>query len=62
MMGTVLKCDCCGTETLAVSRPEQGLVEIRDRRHGTNHSVARTLTQLVRMLDPQGTTVQFVNH
>ena len=60
MTGTVLKCDCCGRETLAVGKPQEGMVEVRDRRHGTNHTLALTLPAIVKLLDPQGTTVAFV--
>ena len=55
MTGTVLKCDCCGRETLAVGKPQEGVVEVRDRRHGANHALTRSLAELVQMLDPHGT-------
>lgn len=56
MTGTFLKCDCHGTETLAMGKPQEGVLEVRDRRHGTSHGLSRTLPELVRMLDPKGTS------
>ena len=54
--GTAQKCDCCGKETLAYGLPDKGVIEIRDRRHGTHHIKALSLTEVVTMLDPHGTT------
>lgn len=34
-----LKCSCCGTETLAMAKPD-GTVVIQDRRHGKTHVLA----------------------
>ena len=53
--GTLLRCDCCGRETLAGAN---GRLEIRDRRHGTNHYLNITLQQVVALLDPRGTSYQ----
>ena len=58
--GTALRCGCDGIETLAVARPQEGLIEIRDKRHGLTHTLNLSLTEIVRTLDPKGTTVQMV--
>ena len=55
--GTLLRCDCCGRETLAAANMLEGRLEIRDRRHGENHHVTLNVIDVVRLLDPQGTTV-----
>jgi hypothetical protein len=56
---TSLLCDCCPPgrkEVLAKLVFDSSSVEVRDRRHGTAHVVARTLDQIVRAFDPLGTT------
>mgnify|MGYP001558895693 FL=1 len=53
---TSLKCSCCRTETMAKAIPEAGLLEVRDKRHGTGHVLALTLHDVVRIFDPLGTT------
>lgn len=56
---TSLLCDCCAPgrkEVLAKLVFDSSTVEVRDRRHGTGHVVARTLDQIVRTFDPSGTT------
>ncbi len=49
--GQKIKCDCCGTETLAEIR-ENKLVII-DRRHGRRHIVVLTITDLMRLMHNQ---------
>jgi len=57
-MSTALKCDCHRHETLAVGNPQEGCISIRDRRHGTSHDLSLALSQIVQMLDPEGTSFQ----
>ena len=59
-MGTLLFCDCRVPpgedhfhEVLAAAN---GRLEIRDRRHGTTHTLNLTVQQLVGLLDPRGTS------
>lgn len=54
--GTALKCLCCETATMAKSFPDRGEIEIRDRQHGRFHTGSWSLTELVKMLDPHGTS------
>lgn len=56
MLGTAQKCDCCGRETLAYGLPDEGALEIRDRRHGIHHVKRLELAELMHMLDPLGTS------
>ena len=58
--GTAQKCGCCGQEILAMLHPQKGLLEIHDRRHGTTHKLILTLSNLVSVLDPNGTTYQVI--
>ena len=58
--GTAQRCDCHGDETLAVMRPSTQSVDIRDRRHGTTHMLSLDLRQIVRVLDPAGTTARIL--
>ena len=60
-MGTLLKCACCGWETLAKVIPGNPHIEIHDRRHGMVHTLNLTLSEMVDLLDPMGTTYQRVN-
>ena len=62
--GTLLFCDCDAhggeehrREVLAGAN---GRLEIRDRRHGTTHTLNLTVQQLVGLLDPRGTSYQAV--
>ena len=55
--GTLLLCDCCGRETMASTDQLEGYLEIRDRRHGVNHHITLSVIDVVRLLDPQGTTM-----
>ena len=54
-MGTAVKCTCCGSETLCYTHPEQSVLAIKDRRHGTAHMLVMSLDTLVQALDPNGT-------
>jgi hypothetical protein len=45
---------------MAVLRPDLQAVVVKDRRHGTVHGTILSLTQIVRSLDPTGTTAQLV--
>ena len=58
---TAQRCDCHGSETLAKTHPELGVLEIRDRRHGTFHSLSFTLEGIVSLLDPYGTSFTAVS-
>ena len=60
MTGTAIKCDCCHDEVLAVAYPALGGIKVTDRRHGTHHTRFLTLEQVVRQLDPHGTTYRQV--
>ena len=53
---TAVRCDCHGNEMLAIASADAGVVEVRDRRHGTTHAARMGLDAIVRMLDPGGTT------
>lgn len=57
--GTPQKCDCCGTETLAILFPQRGILEIQDRRHGVKHRRTFTLREIVYALDPGCTSITF---
>lgn len=58
--GTAQRCDCHGQEVMAVLRTDIQTVEVKDRRHGTAHQVSVSLRELVRVLDPTGTTARLV--
>lgn len=58
--GTAKRCDCHGEQVMAVLRWDNQTVEVKDRRHGTAHQVSVSLKEIVRVLDPSGTTVQLV--
>ena len=61
--GTALRCSCHGQQVMAVSRPDLQAVIVQDRRHGTDHILrlgAEHLAQLVRTLDPLGTTATLI--
>lgn len=61
---TSVLCDCCAPgrkEVLAKLVFDSQEVEVRDRRHGTGHSVSLGLAQIVRLLDPRGTTATLRN-
>ena len=47
-----IKCDCCGTETLAQVRG--GKLVIMDKRHGRKHIAVLSLDDLIRLM--QGLT------
>ena len=62
--GTLLACNCLVKEGES-HHPEilagaNGRLEIRDRRHGTTHTLNLTVQQLVGLLDPRGTSYQAV--
>ena len=61
MTGTPVKCDCHEAETLLHVIPEAQTIEVKDRRHGTSHSVTISLPELVTALDPKGTTFTRTN-
>ena len=54
--GTAQRCDCDGREVMAVADLQRGMLEVRDRRHGTAHHRAWHLSELVNLLDPRGTS------
>ena len=54
--GTLLKCSCCNREVMAGANVAQAQVEVGDRRHGTYHNLTVSLGDLVKMLDPGGTS------
>ncbi len=58
--GTAARCACHGNEVMAVLRPDNRTVEVRDRRHGTAHVLILNLPSLIRTLDPLGTTATLV--
>lgn len=58
--GTAKRCDCHGREVLAVVNTERQFVEVRDRRNREVHVGRLSLDQIVRMMDPAGTTYQRV--
>ncbi len=53
--GTMQRCACHGSQTLAMAYPDSGVFSIQDRRHGTTHRITYTLAGLVGLLDPTGT-------
>lgn len=58
-MGTLLFCDCKGAEHFhEVLAAANGRLEIRDRRHGTTHTLNLTVQQVMALLDPRGTSYQ----
>ena len=58
--GTARRCDCHGEQVMAIMRPDIQTVEVRDRRHGTAHQISVGLKELVRVLDPTGTTARLL--
>lgn len=58
--GTAARCACHRTEVMAVLRPDLQAIVVKDRRHGTVHGAVLSLTQIVRSLDPTGTTALLV--
>ena len=58
--GTAIRCDCHRTEHLAEISGSGQKITISDRRHGTNHRVALSVQEIVRILDPKGTTFRAV--
>ena len=58
--GTARRCDCHNEQVMAVFRFDNQTVEVRDRRHGTAHQVAVSLKEIVKVLDPTGTTARLV--
>tara|TARA_Y100000310_G_C20535090_1_gene740470 strand:+ start:834 stop:1061 length:228 start_codon:yes stop_codon:yes gene_type:complete len=56
--GTAQRCDCCKTKTLAVAFPERDdpALGIQKKSNGSFHVKEWTLTELVHMLDPKGTS------
>jgi hypothetical protein len=55
-MGTAKKCDCCSGKTMMVTHPEKGELEIRRRTGGVHHQLKLTIHEVVRALDPKGTS------
>ena len=51
-------CSCCGTQVLAAVKDVNGttVLHVQDRRHGTVHLRYFSLPDLVRLLDPRGTS------
>ena len=50
------RCDCHGREVLASVIDHTQTLEVKARTHGATHSVEFTLSDLVDLLDPQGTS------
>ena len=46
--GCKIKCDCCGTETLAEIRQDK--IIIMDKRHGRRHIAVLKLTEVIEMM------------
>lgn len=59
--GTAQRCDCHHQAILAFAKPSQGILEVRDKQHGTHHLKSWTLADLVSILDPKGTSFTAVN-
>ena len=57
---STIRCDCCGKENLADIAGSAQEIVISDRRHGTYHHVALSVREIVRILDPKGTTFRAV--
>ena len=47
--GYKVKCDCCGTETMAEIREDK--IIIIDKRHGRRHIAVLRLTDLVKIMN-----------
>jgi len=60
MTGSAQRCDCHQSHVLAVAVPDVGLA-IKDRSHGTTHATVLTLDNVVKALDPKGTSYRKVD-
>lgn len=47
--GKIVKCDCCGTETLAEVKSNK--LVIIDKRHGKRHLVVLSLQEIMSMME-----------
>lgn len=56
--GTLQRCACHGSQSLAVAYPDTGIFAVSDRRHGTTHRRTFRLAELVELLDPAGTSFE----
>lgn len=61
MIGTTQVCECHGREVMARVIPDQGVVAVQRKTHGTYHYLTIGLADIVQTLDPQGTTYRRVS-
>jgi len=54
--GKIVKCDCCGKETLAEVKSNK--LVIIDKRHGKKHLVVLTLEEIVSMMEDMTTSLR----